>query len=191
MTIDYILCGGLILKGRDVVLGLLMEKELSGYDIKIVFEDVFTYFFDGSFGMIYPTLRQLEKEGKIKKEIVMQEGKPNKKMYFITDEGREEFYKYMQTDVEKDVLRSDFLMRMYFGNYSDDRAIKKWIKDEIERKEAYIADLRLKYEKWREGITFVEEISLDVGIASYSAQVEMLKRKLQQLEAKENNKTEE
>ncbi len=39
--------------------------------------------------------------------------------------GREEFYQYMQTDVEKDVLRSDFLMRMYFGNYSDDQAIKK------------------------------------------------------------------
>ena len=75
-------------------------------------------------------------------------------------------------------------MRMYFGNYSDDQAIKRWIKDEIERKEAYIADLRLKYEKWREGITFVEEISLDVGIASYSAQVETLKRKLEQLETK-------
>ncbi len=25
-------------------------------------------------------------------------------------------------------------MRMYFGNYSDDVTIKKWIKDEIERK---------------------------------------------------------
>ncbi|GMB75316.1 hypothetical protein BCER1_17170 [Bacillus cereus] len=57
------------MKGRDVVLGLLMQKELSGYDIKIVFEDVFTHFFDGSFGMIYPTLRQLENEGKIKKRL--------------------------------------------------------------------------------------------------------------------------
>lgn len=42
----------------------------------------------------------------------------------------------------------------------------------------------MKYEKWRDGITFVEEISLDVGIASYSAQVETLKRKLEQLEVK-------
>ena len=41
--------------------------------------------------MIYPTLRQLENEGKIKKEVVMQEGKPNKKMYFITDEGVKNF----------------------------------------------------------------------------------------------------
>ena len=57
--------------------------------------------------MIYPTLRQLENEGKIKKRLSCKR-KPNKKMYFITDEGREEFYQYMQTPVEKDVLRSDF-----------------------------------------------------------------------------------
>ncbi len=28
-------------------------------------------------------------------------------------------------------------MRMYFGNYSDDVTIKKWIKDEIERKKVH------------------------------------------------------
>ena len=45
MVVDYNkMCEVLFLKGRDVVLGLLMEKELSGYDIKIVFEDVFTHF---------------------------------------------------------------------------------------------------------------------------------------------------
>jgi len=186
MVVGYIKMNEVIfLKGRDVVLGLLMEKELSGYDIKIVFEDVFSHFFDGSFGMIYPTLRQLEKEGKIKKEVVMQEGKPNKKMYFITDEGREEFYQYMKSDVEKEVLRSDFLMRMYFGDYSDTNTIRKWIEEEIERKEAYVTDLRLKYEKWKEAITFAEEISFDVGIASYTAQVETLKNKLAQLTIQE------
>ena len=69
-----------------------------------------------------------------KKEVVMQEGKPNKKMYFITDEGREEFYQYMQTPIEKDVLRSDFLMRMYFGNYSDDVTIKNGLKMKLKEK---------------------------------------------------------
>ncbi len=37
-------------------------------------------------------------------------------------------------------------------------------------------------------LLFVEEISLDVGIASYSAQVETLKRKLEQLETKKTIK---
>ncbi len=34
---------GFTLKGRDVVLGLLMEKELSGYDIKVCFEDYYYF----------------------------------------------------------------------------------------------------------------------------------------------------
>ena len=55
-------------------------------------------------------------------------------MYFITDAGREEFYQYMQTDVEKDVLRSDFLMRMYFGNYSDGQAIKNGLRTKLKGK---------------------------------------------------------
>ena len=106
----------------------------------------------------------------------MQEGNRIRKCTLLQMQGVKEFYQYMQTDVEKDVLRSDFLMRMYFGNYSDDKAIKNGLRMKLKGKEAYIADLRLKYEKWRNGITFVE-ISLDVGIASYSAQVENIEKK--------------
>lgn len=90
MIIDYIVWG-LIVKGRDVVLGLLMEKELSGYDIKIVFEDVFTHFFDGSFGMIYPTLRQLEKEGKIKKKLLCKKGNQIRKCTLLQMRGVKSF----------------------------------------------------------------------------------------------------
>ena len=79
-------------------------------------------------------------------------------------------------------------MRMYFGDYSDTNTIRKWIEEEIERKEAYVTDLRLKYEKWKEGITFAEEISFDVGIASYTAQVETFKNKLAQLTIQEKEK---
>lgn len=185
MNNENINCEGVCMKGRDVVLGLLMEKELSGYDIKMVFEEIFTHFFDGSFGMIYPTLRQLEKDGKIRKEVVMQDGKPNKKMFFITDEGRKEFQQYLQSDVEKEVLRSDFLMRMYFGKYSDVSTIQKWMEEEIKRKEADIEDLLSKYETWKKGITFEEEVSLEIGIATYTAEVETLKKKLTQLKKKD------
>ncbi|WP_341467272.1 PadR family transcriptional regulator [Bacillus velezensis] len=158
-----------------------MKKKMSGYDIKLVFEDVFSHFFDGSFGMIYPTLRQLEKEGKIKKEIVTQDDKPNKKLYSITEEGVKEFHHYLETKVEKDILCSDFLMRMYFGEYKDLSTIKKWIEDEIVRKEKNIEDLRSKYGTWKKGLTFAQEICLDVGISQYQAQVITLKEKLAQL----------
>nr|WP_088328000.1 PadR family transcriptional regulator [Bacillus cereus] len=175
------------MKGRDVVLGVLMKKKMSGYDIKLVFEDVFSHFFDGSFGMIYPTLRQLEKEGKIKKEIVAQEDKPNKKLYSITEEGVKEFHQYLETNVEKDILCSDFLMRMYFGEYKNLLEIRKWIEEEIERKEKNIEDLRTKYSTWQKGLTFAQEICLDVGISQYQAQVITLKEKLAQLDLLEES----
>nr|WP_272106701.1 DHA2 family efflux MFS transporter permease subunit [Staphylococcus sp. NRL 22/194] len=55
------------MKSRGVILGLLNKKPRTGYELNEVFQSVFTHFFDGSFGMIYPTLKALEKEEKIKK----------------------------------------------------------------------------------------------------------------------------
>ena len=86
------------MKGRDVILGILSRKERTGYDIKNILENQLSYFYDGTYGMIYPTLRKLEAEGKIKKEVVIQEGRPNKNVYTITEAGREEFATYFESD---------------------------------------------------------------------------------------------
>lgn len=56
------------MQGKDVVLGLLNNKELTGYEIKEIFESQLKYFFDGSFGMIYPLLRKLENKVLLKKD---------------------------------------------------------------------------------------------------------------------------
>ena len=53
---------------QDVILGILMKRSLSGYDIKHMFETIFSYFYNASFGTIYPTLSKMEKEGLITKE---------------------------------------------------------------------------------------------------------------------------
>lgn len=169
------------MKGRDVILGSLMKRPMSGYDIKLVFEDIFSHFFDGSFGMIYPTLRQLEKEGLIRKEVVIQDGKPNKNLYSITPQGVEEFNKYLQKDMQKDILVSDFLMRMYFGEYVEKLTLIKWIEDEIVIKENNIKQLQEKKIEWSNGITPSQEICLELGIANYSAYLETLKQKLYEL----------
>ncbi|WP_042347684.1 PadR family transcriptional regulator [Bacillus massiliigorillae] len=169
------------MKGRDVVLGTLLKRPMSGYDIKLVFEDVFSYFFDGSFGMIYPTLRQLEKEELISKEVVIQEGKPNKNVYSITEKGREEFNKYLEEDVQKEVLCSDFLMRMYFSDYVEKKKLIEWIEAEIMEKKKSVKQLQEKQLVWAKGITMSQKICLDVGISSYVAQIQTLEEKLLQL----------
>ena len=56
------------MQGRDIILGILERNNRTGYEINDILKNQLSYFYDGTYGMIYPTLRKLEKEGKIKKE---------------------------------------------------------------------------------------------------------------------------
>ena len=64
--------------GKDIILGLLLEKSRTGYEINEVFDSVFRHFYKTSYGMIYPTLKRLSQDGLVTKEVVIQNGKPNK-----------------------------------------------------------------------------------------------------------------
>ncbi len=162
------------MKGRDVILGLLMKQSMSGYEIKQHFESIFSYFFDASYGTIYPTLIQMKKKGLIKKEIVIQEGKPNKNVYTITESGKEFFYEYMNCPVENDIYRSDFLMRLYFGQYVDNGRIGQWLEAAIENTKRMIDRLERDYENWKPFITPSQEICIQIGIHTNKAQLETL-----------------
>ena len=69
------------MKGRDVILGILSKQERTGYEIKEIFQSQLSYFYDGTYGMIYPTLKKLEQDGLVSKRVIMQTGKPNKNIY--------------------------------------------------------------------------------------------------------------
>ena len=170
------------MKGRHVILGLLMKKKRSGYDINEMLKTVFFLFYDGSFGMIYTKLRKLEKEGKIEKEVIIQEGKPNKNVFSITQKGVQEFNEFLRSPVKEDSFQSDFLARMYFGEYAEHDQMIDWIRDEIERKTAFISQLEKDFVEWKPELTATQKISLDVGLAIYKAQVKVLNEKLDSLD---------
>jgi len=60
--------GGEILNSQDVILGILMKEALTGYQIKQLLENVFSNFYNSTYGTIYPTLARMEKERLITKE---------------------------------------------------------------------------------------------------------------------------
>lgn len=47
------------MNGRDVVLGILNGSDRTGYEINDILKTRLSYFYDGTYGMIYPTLRKL------------------------------------------------------------------------------------------------------------------------------------
>ncbi|OYS49448.1 PadR family transcriptional regulator [Limosilactobacillus reuteri] len=172
------------MKGRDLVRLILRNKPRTGYEINDILQNQISYFYDGTYGMIYPTLKKLEKEEKVKKETVIQEDKPNKNIFSITDKGVEEIRIYIESDKVEEVFKSDFLMKLFFGDdYLSKQKVIELIKSEIKVKEDQIKRLESSLEHWElQGISNLQKITVGYGLAEYRAVVEYLKEQLKKLE---------
>jgi DNA-binding PadR family transcriptional regulator len=168
------------LNTQDVILGLLQKRSYTGYEMKHLFETVFSFFFDASFGTIYPTLSKMEQLGYITKENIVQENRPNKNVYTITTLGKEQFTEYMGSPVEKETVRSDFHMRMFFGEYVEEKASVKWIEDAIAKNSKKLEDLEdLKRSALGSISGFsTKMIGLQIGIETVRAHIKVLQESL-------------
>ena len=103
---------------RTLCLGILSLQEASGYEIKKDVEDgLFSHFIEASFGSIYPALTQLASEGYVTVREEEQTGKPDKKVYAITDAGRNALAKAISVSPAKDKYKSEFLCQMLLRDY--------------------------------------------------------------------------
>lgn len=97
------------------LLGLLSWEPMSGYDIKKHFDTFLKFLWSESYGHIYPTLKRLLGKGLVTKHVERQAGKPDRLVYTITRAGRKEFYAWYQQPVPPPRIRSELLLRLYFG----------------------------------------------------------------------------
>lgn len=98
-----------------VILGLLSHEELTGYEIKKRMDTTLKYFWSASYGSIYPALNDLVNRGlATKREDI--ESKRNKLIYTITENGRDYLKKWLTLPIEKDELRYETLLKLFFGN---------------------------------------------------------------------------
>ena len=133
---------------QTLILAILNFGDASGYEIKkFSTEGSFSYFVDISYGSIYPTLAKLETDGFVTCRTESQDGKPDKKVYSITDEGRREFVSALSTPPNSDKFKSEFLLVAICSDLTSadvvERAIDKRI-GELEAKLEMIRSLREK-----------------------------------------------
>lgn len=98
-----------------VILGLLSHEDLTGYEIKKRMDTSLKYFWGASYGSIYPALSDLVERGLANKRNGA-ENKRNKIIYSITEEGRIYLKEWLQVPVEKEELRYETLLKLFFGN---------------------------------------------------------------------------
>lgn len=169
------------MNSQDVILGLLMHHSLSGYDIKHKLETIFSYFYNASYGTIYPTLSKMEKEGLITKQSVIQEGKPNKNVYTITEEGEHKFKAYMYSPVEDNEFKSDAMTRLFFGEFVDTEVMVGVLETYLVRTKSGLESLRKLYADCQSEMSPTQEICIQIGISNSESQLHTLTQGLARL----------
>lgn len=101
---------------KTLCLGALTFGEASGYDIKKFFECTFSHFFVAGYGSIYPALADLTERGLVTCRPEPQEGKPDRKVYKLTDKGHRLFLDELERTPPNHKVRSEFLVQMFFAH---------------------------------------------------------------------------
>jgi len=117
---------------KTLCLGLLNNGDACGYELKKKFESLFKHFFPAGYGSIYPALADLAAQGLVECEEIPQTGKPDRKVYTITEKGRMAFEEALQNTEPRHKLRSDFLAMIYFAELIDENRVSELLDDRIE-----------------------------------------------------------
>lgn len=118
---------------KTLCLGLLSVREACGYDLKKTFETSFKHFFPAGYGSIYPALADLAASGLVECEEIPQVGKPDRKVYRITDAGKQAFVEALHKTEPQHKLRSEFLALIYFADLVDESRLAEVLDERVEQ----------------------------------------------------------
>jgi DNA-binding PadR family transcriptional regulator len=114
---------------KYALLGILAEKDMHGYELKSRFDEKVGAFWSLNFGQIYSTLDRLEKENLVFHDREIQERRPDRKVFSITEPGRAELATWLSTPVSKvRALRDEFFIKLVFLDKSNPEPVMELIK---------------------------------------------------------------
>ena len=116
---------------------MLTDGEASGYDLKKYFESSFGHFFAAGYGSIYPALASLAAKDLVSCKCIPQEGKPDRKVYSITDAGREQLLSALEKPNPSHKIRSEFLATVCFAHLMQNEQIQTVLDNRVAEIETY------------------------------------------------------
>lgn len=109
---------------EHAILGFLNYKPLSGYDLKALFDLSVKHFWPADQSQIYRTLSKLAESDFAEIEVVEQDERPDRKIYHITETGKEELHRWLLTPPPAKSDRVAELIQIFFaGQLNDEEAL--------------------------------------------------------------------
>ncbi len=97
------------------ILTLLLNEPCSGYDIGQAFQEYVNCFWSATTPQIYRELSRMEAQGWITVEVIPQDGRPNKKIYSVTETGKQELLNWLAEASEPTPIREELLVKVMGG----------------------------------------------------------------------------
>jgi len=136
------------------ILGLLRDRSMTGYDLKITcFDGSIAHFWPADQAQIYRTLDKLADQGFIESHVEIQQDRPNRKVYSITEVGRVELDRWLHSFQMPPAHREPFLVQLFFADQLERETVIRQLEQQIA---AHVEQLAI-YE--RIGISAPNEIS--------------------------------
>ena len=104
------------MRGHDVslkhtILGILVDRPRHGYDLKRALSPALPRRRLMNDGILYPLLARMEKEGLVRSRVEPGDGRPDRRVFELTDSGRQAFFDWLRgTAFEEDEVSYDFFL---------------------------------------------------------------------------------
>lgn len=161
------------------ILGILsFGEELSGYEIRKWAENIRFFYWSPAQSQIYSELQRLEEKELLLSYAVPQEGKPDKRLYRITDMGITQLQEWFShEEVSATVVKHSVALKLYFGHMATPDILISILRRFIDETEEILEQLGVVQE-YMENHLKIEYPALvaEWGYHYYDAELTMAKK---------------
>ncbi|MER5530769.1 PadR family transcriptional regulator [Streptomyces sp. NPDC002677] len=131
---------------RNALMAALLEGEASGYDLAKGFDATVANFWTATPQQLYRELERMEAEELVTARVVEQERRPNKRLFSLTEAGREAVRAYTaEPPARPAVVRDELLVKVQCADAGDIEAVRTAVAERMDWATAKLA----RYERIR------------------------------------------
>lgn len=138
---------------------LLETEEGSGYDLLKRFKQRLGFFWQASHQQIYQQLKVMHQEGLIDCKLDVQKGKPDRKVYTMTQNGQQELLRWLNQACKPQKINDSLLVKLYGGHLLDKTVLLAEIKEHQNQHEKAL-QIMLELEQQYQELPLTERGSL-------------------------------
>ncbi|MFD9958737.1 PadR family transcriptional regulator [Amycolatopsis sp. NPDC058986] len=123
---------------RHAVLAALLDGEYSGYQLTKAFDVGVANFWHAQPQQLYLELAKLEKDGLVTGRQVIQETRPNKRLFTVTDAGVAELQRFAAAPAKPSFIRDDLMVKVQAADAVDTTEVIRQLEERIQLADAKI-----------------------------------------------------